>query len=108
MCIDDEKECHDIERIQEGFLINRTVASIEEISIMLRDENEELVTETGDYEVRQGVTGFPVTSADLPKVLPVLHSKLQAINFLVNRLLVRANTHYASEVVLYGIKREVH
>lgn len=47
----------------------------------------------GDYETRQGITGIPITSSDVTVVLPVCHAKIQTFDWIVNRLMVKANSH---------------
>jgi len=94
MCHFGQDECHDESVIRGGFKITRTVESITELAKTLFDpETEEIKKTPGDYQRRQGITGLPITGAELTTVLPVCHAKIHAFDWMINRLLVKANSH---------------
>jgi len=79
--------------ISSGFKITRTVESIQHLALSLNDpDSEQIKKHPGDYAVRQGITGTPLTTADVTKTLPVCHSKIQTFDWFVNHLLVKANS----------------
>ena len=59
---------------------------------MTSDETGEVVRKRGDYAVRQGVCGVPLTDSDLTKVIPVCHSKIRSFEFSRD-LVVRSRSH---------------
>jgi hypothetical protein len=94
MCHFGQDECHDESIISAGFKITRTVESIKELAESLFDhETDEIKKAPGDYQSRQGITGLPITEAELTTVLPVCHAKIHAFDWVINRLLVKANSH---------------
>jgi hypothetical protein len=93
MCHFSQSQCHDLAIIASGFKITRTVQSIQELALSLTDPDSDQIRKLpGDYAVRQGITGTPLTTADVTKTLPVCHSKIQTFDWFVNRLLVKANS----------------
>jgi hypothetical protein len=93
MCHLSQSQCHDPTVISSGFKITRTVESIQQLALSLTDPDSEQIKKIpGDYAIRQGITGIPLTTADVTKTLPVCHSKIQTFDWVVNRLLVKANS----------------
>ncbi len=94
MCHHSQSQCHDETLITAGFKITRSVESIRDLALSLYDpESEEIKRAPNDYEQRQGITGLPITTADVTTVLPVCHAKIHAFDWIVNRLMVKANSH---------------
>ena len=94
MCHYSQAESHTSEIILAGFKITRSVETIAEVALELTNPvNNTIMKSSGDYERRQGITGVPITSAKLTTVLPVCHAKIQAFDWIVNRLIVKANSH---------------
>ena len=118
MCIKSQEQCQKIETIQAGFMIDRDLESIRDLALSLTDEETgEVVRRKGDYGVRQGVCGVPLTDADLTKSIPVCHSKIRTFEWTTD-LVVRNQSHKkwwtatnqvkytAEEKEKYKIKRE--
>ena len=93
MCHFSQSQCHDPAVISSGFKITRSVESIQQLALSLTDPDSEQIKKLpGDYAVRQGITGTPITTADVTKTLPVCHSKIQTFDWFVNSLLVKTNS----------------
>ena len=93
MCTRGQEECKDIHLVEGGFLINRSIQSITDLALSLSDpETGEVVRARGDYGTRQGVCGKPITESDLTKNIPVCHSKIRTVEWLVE-FLVRYLSH---------------
>ena len=89
MCTMSEEDCNNPENIQNGFVIDRTLESIEAIALAHMDEDGNIQTRTGDYKVRQGVTKFPITNApEVAECISFCHSKFNTFNWVVNKLTV--------------------
>ena len=99
-------------------MIDRDLESIRDLALSLTDEDTgEVVRRKGDYGVRQGVCGVPLTDADLTKSIPVCHSKIRTFEWTTD-LVVRNQSHKkwwtatnqvkytAEEKEKYKIKRE--
>ena len=95
MCHLSQNECHDLSQIAMGFKISRTLDSLHQLALNLLDpETEEIPKSSGDYATRQGLTARPiVTVSDVTNTLPVCHSKIQTIDWVLNRLLPKQNSH---------------
>ncbi len=94
MCHFSQSECHNETIIASGFTITRTVKNIQELALTLQDpKTEEIKKIPGDYQRRQGITGVPITKAELTSVIPVCHAKIHVFDWIVNRLIVKANSH---------------
>jgi hypothetical protein len=94
MCHHSQSQCHDPTFISSGFKITRTIESIHQLALSLQDsESEQIKKLPGDYQERQGVTGIPLTSANLASVIPVCHAKIHTFDWVVNRLMVKMNSH---------------
>ena len=84
MCTSEQKDCHGQNIVKEGFLISRSVDSVKDLAIALADlEKGEVQRQRGDYNVRQGVIGQPLTLADLCSNIPVCHNKIEYLNALL-------------------------
>ena len=80
---------HDVERIQAGFDLNRTMAQVKEIFEKLYNEEIGGVAKANkDYDVRQGVTHRPLTSQSVNQAPRPLHCVLRLYN-LFQRLLYK-------------------
>ena len=94
MCCKSQMECHDPLIVSAGFEIDRYISDIRDLSLTLQDpETEEIQKSPGDYSLRKGITGVPITSSELTRVIPVCHAKIHCIDYIINRLLIRQNTH---------------
>ena len=93
MCTRAQEECKEIHVVEGGFLIDRSIQSITDLALSLSDpETGEVVRARGDYAKRQGVCGKPITESDLTKNIPVCHSKIRMVEWLVD-FLVRYLSH---------------
>ena len=89
MCVKSQVECHDLLVVQEGFLIERSIQSLTDLAPSLTDKDTvEVVKSRGDYATRQGICDKPITTSDLTKNIPVCHSKIWTMEWVVE-LLVR-------------------
>jgi hypothetical protein len=107
MCTTSLTDCHDPAVIAEGFQINRSVESIKNLALVLTDPDTGCIVKAPkDYNDRQGITGIPITEADVTKTLPVCHMKIQTFDYIVNRLMVKQNStqkwHCAEKPVRYS------
>ena len=92
MCVFTQKECHSLDIIRQGFYITRSVEAITDLALALTDDvTGEIPKKKGDYSVRQGIVGVPITKADLCKNIPVCHSKINSFSWVID-LMVRENT----------------
>ena len=79
--------------IEAGFLIDRSIESISDLAESLSDPfTGDITKKKGDYQVRQGICGQPITQSDLTKNIPVCHAKIRTFEFIV-KLLVRYRSH---------------
>ena len=93
MCAKSQKDCHNPDFIEAGFLIERDVQGIRDLALSLTDEETgEIKKKKGDYSTRQGVCGVPITESDLTKSIPVCHSKIRSFQWVVE-LLTRLKSH---------------
>ena len=72
MCANSQKDCHNPDVIEAGFVIERDVQGIRDLALSLTDEETGEIKKkkgdyTGDYSTRQGVCGVPITESDLTK-----------------------------------------
>ena len=83
MCVKSQTECQDPEIIQDGFVIERSLEGVRDLALSLTSEDTgAVVKKRGDYAVRQGVCGVPITTeSDLTKSIPVCHSKIRTFEF---------------------------
>ena len=83
MCTKSQDECHKLEVIKDGFIIERSVESMRELALALVDKE---VQNKRDRAVRQGICGEANTEADLTKNIPVCHSKIsfeQSVDLII-------------------------
>ena len=93
MCSKSQKDCHNPDVIEAGFVIERDVQGIRDLALSLTDEDTgEIKKKKGDYQTRQGVCGVPITESDLTKSFPVCHSKIRSFQWVVE-LLTRLKSH---------------
>ena len=94
MCVKSQTECQDPEIIQDGFVIERSLEGVRDLALSLTSEDTgAVVKKRGDYAVRQGVCGVPITTeSDLTKSIPVCHSKIRTFEFCKD-LVVRSKSH---------------
>jgi hypothetical protein len=83
------------------------VESIKNLALVLTDPDTGCIVKAPkDYNDRQGITGIPITEADVTKTLPVCHMKIQTFDYIVNRLMVKQNStqkwHCAEKPVRYS------
>ena len=79
----------DIERIQAGFELNRTMEQVDQIFKKLYNEEIGAIAKTTrDYDVRQGVTHQPLTSQSINQAARPLHCILRLYN-LFQRILYK-------------------
>jgi len=79
------KESVSLEKIMNGFPINRSISQCQSIFEDLVETNSEgrevIRPEAGDYAIRKGVTQKPITSFDVCSTLQVTHSWINTLNF---------------------------
>ena len=93
MCSLSQEKSQQIEVIEAGFKIDRSIEQIGELALsLLHPDTGEIMKKKGDYEKRQGITGIPITKSDLTKVIPVCHSKIRSFEFVLE-LLKRCLSH---------------
>ena len=93
MCTKDQKECHKVDVIENGFVIDRSIESIRELALSLTDpDTGDVVRKKADYQKRQGICDQPITESDLTKNIPVCHAKIRSFEFIVE-LLTRELSH---------------
>ena len=93
MCTRSQDECHMESVILEGFLIDRSVESNNQLALSLSDPNTgEIVKKKNDYADRTGICGKPITEQDLTKQIPVCHSKIRSFEWIID-LVIRARSH---------------
>ena len=85
MCTASEEDCHSEEVVESGFLINRVMADVIDLSDDLVDDQGSVISVPGDYETRQGLTRKPLTVVDL-NVIPVLHAKIRLLEWFLQLL----------------------
>ena len=79
MCTKNQAQCHRREVIEEGFVIDRSVESLNDLALSLTDEDTgEVVRKRGDYEVRQGVMDKPISKSDITKNV-IVHENINAL-----------------------------
>jgi len=113
MCHHSQSQCHDPSFISSEFIITLTVESIHQLALSLQDsESEQIKKAPGDYQEPQGVTGTPLTSANLASVIPVCHAKIHTFDWVVNCLMVKINSHQewhsATNPVCYTIEEKTN
>ena len=78
MCVKSQEDCQKTAVIEAGFLIDRSIESISDLVESLSDPvTGDISKKKGDYQVRQGICGQPITQSDLTKNILVCHSKFQ-------------------------------
>lgn len=93
MCTKDQDECQKETVIENGFLIDRSVESINDVALALANpDSGEIVKKKGDYKTRAGVCGQTITGEDLTKNIPVCHSKIRVFEFVME-LVIRYRSH---------------
>ena len=93
MCTKDQDECQKETVIENGFLIDRSVESINDVALALANpDSGEIVKKKGDYKTRAGVCGQTITEEDLTKNIPVCHSKIRVFEFVME-LVIRYRSH---------------
>ena len=93
MCTRGQEECQNPVVIEGGFIIDRSIESLNDLALSLVDPDTGEVTQSkGDYKTRQGVCGQPITETDMTKNIPVCHAKIRSFEFIVE-LLVRYLSH---------------
>lgn len=96
-CIVSLKDAQNPERIQELFTIDRSIFSINDLydslAIDVDDpdyygdgEEPYIPRETGDYEIRQGLTAKPLTTHNIAPNFPILHAYLRCLVFFLEIL----------------------
>ena len=76
MCTNSQSSCHSKEVIEAGFVIDRSVTSVNDLALSLTDEDTgEIPRYRGDYSTRQGITDKPITKSDITRNIPVCHDK---------------------------------
>ena len=104
MCVCTQAESQQIETIEAGFTINRSVTQITDLAMSLMDpDSGDIIKKKGDYQSRQGVCGLPITSSDLTKNIPVCHAKIRTFEFVME-LLIRYLSHRKWYTPTNGVK----
>ena len=104
MCTLTQAESQQIETIEAGFIINRSVTQLADLAMSLMDpDSGDIIKKKGDYQSRQGVCGLPITSSDLCKNIPVCHAKIRMFEFVME-LLIRYLSHKKWYTPTNGVK----
>ena len=75
MCVKRQEDCQKTTVIEAGFLIDRSIESISDLAESLSDPfTGDITKKKGDYQVRQGICGQPITQTDITKNIPVCHT----------------------------------
>ncbi len=94
MCTLSQVECHDPAIISTGFQIDRSISDLHFLAAMLMDPDmEQVLASPCDYSVHQGITGIPITEANVTKIIPVCHAKIHCFDFIVNKFMVCQNSN---------------
>ena len=84
MCTTSEEEGKNIERIRNGFTIDRCVADnlalFESLVLTDEDGNEYVPKNPGDYATRTGLTQRPLTEQNLHQNIPITHAYLRFLS----------------------------
>ena len=84
-CTSSDYEAHDVEKIQAGFPINRTVETTSELfsdlAVLDIDGKEFIPKTVRDYKRRSGLCHKPITKTDICGNIAVLHSYLNSLTF---------------------------
>jgi hypothetical protein len=66
---------------------------VTELAQSLKDpESGEIISSPKDYEERQGITGIPITSEDVTKIVPICHSKIHVVSWILVKLIPKVNS----------------
>lgn len=91
LCSLSKEECRDLEDIQQGFIIDRSIESINEIFSANSDDSG-VIRKHGDYHQRAGLTQEPIASESVT-IVQVLHGLLRSFDFFTK--------------IIYHLKAEV-
>jgi hypothetical protein len=80
-CTVSQKDAHRLERIKQGFEINRTIESSWQLFMELADECGNVSIAQGDYQRCLGLTQRPLTTSEILANFPVMHSYIRALNW---------------------------
>ena len=94
-CTVTEKEAKKVERIRQGFMIDRNINELNELYIVLTDHSEEDIpvpSRQGDENVRKGLNQRPLTtSQNLTENIPITHAYMRFLSFF-EQLIYRINS----------------
>ena len=94
-CTVSESDAKKLERIEEGFSIDRNIDDLNDLyTFLLEDEDgDPLHSRQGDYWIRAGLTQKPQsTSLDLCRNIPVVHAYLRSLSYFED-LVYRVNSN---------------
>ena len=84
-CTVTEKDAKDVERIKQGFVIDRSINELNELYMILTDNNEEdmpVPTQKGDEPIRKGLNQRPLTSSlNLTDNIPITHAYMRFLGY---------------------------
>ena len=85
LCPASREECHNLQKIHEGFPIGEVTN--ENLRNLFQDLQQEgqIKTKPGDYSKRLGLTQKPITTSDI-KVFPVLHATLRTMDWILKTI----------------------
>ena len=92
LCSFSRKQCHDINQVELGFEITRTVDSLQNIFNDLVQEDGSILKRNSDYDVRGGLTTKPVPTNEVLS-LQILHALLRVFDQWM-----KTNVHLCAEV----------
>jgi hypothetical protein len=79
LCDLSKERCEDICTIEQGFVINRDIETMEQIFLDLVQEDGSLTQKSKDYDVRHGQTASPIAGSNVRSV-QVLHALLRGFD----------------------------
>ncbi|XP_065647675.1 uncharacterized protein LOC136077082 [Hydra vulgaris] len=79
LCDLSKEQCEDICTIEQGFVINRDIETMEQIFLDLVQEDGSLTKKSKDYDVRHGQTASPIAGSNVRSV-QVLHALLHGFD----------------------------
>ena len=98
-CTASEKDAKNIERIGQGFPIDKSIEFLKDLFDLLTEEDEDgISTNASDIlkaiksKDRYGMTHEPMTTLDIVKYFPITHSYIRSLSFFEN-LIYRINAN---------------
>ena len=97
LCDISKADCHDVERVKQGFAITRSITSLHSLFDDISTEDGSVVKSHNDYETRKGLTTKPIPNHEVLSV-QVLHALLRTLDHFMKIIVhLRAGVHDWSE-----------